>query len=207
MIDRIHWLGHGSFRIQGPPIIYINPWHISRDFTHADVILITSDQYDHCSPADIDKLRGPNTLLISNPGAAQVLGGDAMVLRPWQSANIGQARITAVPAYTFTNHHPISKGELGFVVSIDYYDIYYAGSTDIVPELNHIQADVAIVPVGAGQGTMSLSGTMSLVNRMKPSWLIPSHWGTSGGTYLDVQALARALDGQTQVVLPDRARQ
>jgi L-ascorbate metabolism protein UlaG (beta-lactamase superfamily) len=200
MIERIQWLGHGSFRIQGPPLIYINPWRTARGAFHADVILITNDEYDHCSPADIKKLCGPDTLVIANATAADALGGDVIVLRPWQSLNVGKARITAVPAYTFTNHHPVSKGGLGFVISIDYHDIYYAGSTDIVPELGYIHADIAILPVGAGRGTMNLDRTVDFVSRLKPTWVIPSHWGSNGGTHLDVQALARALEGQTNFV-------
>ncbi len=206
MIDRIQWLGHGSFRIQGPPLFYINPWRLARNAFHADVILISNDQYDHCSPADIDKLRGPNTLVVANQAAADLLGSDVTVLRPWQSICVSNARITAVPAYTFTNHHPVSEGGLGFIISLDYYDIYYAGCTDLVPELDHIQADVAIVPVGAGQGTMSLDRTADFIRQMKPRWVIPSHWGSISGTQLDAQALTRALDHQTNVVLLEKNR-
>jgi L-ascorbate metabolism protein UlaG (beta-lactamase superfamily) len=196
MIDRIQWLGHGSFRIEGPPLIYINPWRISRNASLADVVLITNDQYDHCSPADVDKLRGSHTQIIANPGAAAMLGSDCTVLRPWQSLNIGAARITAVPAYTFTHHHPVSRGGLGFIISLDYYDTYYAGCTDVVPELSCIQADIVILPVGESEGTMTLDRSVDFVNRMRPSWVIPSH-----GTSLDAQALARALDGQTNVMV------
>jgi L-ascorbate metabolism protein UlaG (beta-lactamase superfamily) len=206
MIDRIQWLGHGSFRIQGPPNIYINPWRLVRDSVPADVILVSNDQYDHCSPADVDKLRGPGTLVIANPGAAELLGCDAMVLRSWQSVNVGKCRITAVPAYTFTHHHPVSEGGLGFIISLDYHDIYYAGSTDIVPELAHVQGDIAILPVGAGQGTMSVDHTVEFIHRMQPTWVIPSHWGTMGGTQYDVQMLSRALDEQIQFVVLDKIR-
>lgn len=197
MIDRVRWLGHGSFRIEGSPLIYINPWRISRNTSFADIILITNDQYDHCSPADVDKITGPHTQIIASSGAAAMLGSTTCtVLRPWQSLNIGAARITAVPAYTFTNHHPVSRGGLGFVVSIDYYDIYYAGCTDVVPELGCIHADIAILPVGEDEGTMSQERTVGFVNRMQPSWVIPSH-----GSHLDAQALARALNGQTNVMV------
>ncbi len=206
MIDRIQWLGHGSFRIQGPPLIYINPWRIARSAFHADIILISNDQYDHCSPADIEKLRGPHTAVIGNPSAAVALGGSMTVLRPWQSINFGSARITAVPAYTFTPHHPISKNELGYIISLDYYDIYYAGTTDVVPELKHVQADLAIVPVAAGQGTMSVESAAELLNTMRPRWAVPSHWGTLGGTQIDVQLLENALHDDISVVVHETVR-
>jgi L-ascorbate metabolism protein UlaG (beta-lactamase superfamily) len=206
MIDRIQWLGHASFRIEGPSLIYINPWRVARSAFHADAVLISNDQYDHCSPADIEKLCGPNTTIIANPGAAEVLGDHVIVLRPWQSLNIGETRITAVPAYTYSDHHPVSKGELGFLISIGLYDIYYAGCTDFVPELAHIHADAAILPLSAGHGTMNADRLADLVRTTQPRWVIPSHWGTLGGTPHDVRALSRALDGQAEVVNLEKMR-
>lgn len=206
MIDRIQWLGHGSFRIQGPPLIYINPWRIARNAFHADIILVSNDQYDHCSPADIEKLRGPQTVVVGNAAASIALGAPMTVLRPWQSINLGSARITAVPAYTFTPHHPVSKGELGYIISLDYYDTYYAGMTDVIPELKHVQADIAIVPVAAGQGTMNVERAAEFLNAMHPRWVVPSHWGTLGGTQLDVQMLDNALQEDVTVVVHETVR-
>lgn len=207
MIDQIHWLGHASFRIEGPPLIYVNPWRVARTAFLADAILLSNDQYDHCSPADVEKLRGPNTVIVGNAQSAHVIGNHVVVLRPWQSLNIGAARITAVPAYTYTNHHPVSKGELGYVISIGYYDIYYAGCTDFVPELSRIRADVAILPLAAGEGTMSMDNLAALARSVNPSWVIPSHWGSMNGTQYDVQALARTIrPGESEVVQVQKIR-
>ncbi len=206
MIDQIQWLGHASFRIQGPPLIYINPWRIARNIFHPDVILVTNDQFDHCSPADVEKLCGPETVVIANARAAETLGEDVTVLRPWQCMNIGSACITAVPAYTFTDRHPVSQGGLGFVVSMDYYDIYYAGVTDWLPELERLRADIAILPVAAGPGTLNQDRLTALVNVMRPEWVVPSHWGTFGGTQLDVQMWERALEGKAKVAAFEKIR-
>ncbi len=206
MIDRIQWLGHGSFLIQGPPLLYINPWRVSRCAFHPDAILITNDLHDHCSPGDVDKLRGAQTMIIANPAASTVLGNSALRLRSWQSVNVGGARITAVPAYTRSDYYPASKGGLGFVISIDYYDIYYAGTTDFVPELEKIRCDVAILPLSGGPGTLNLERTVEFVRVLQPRWVIPSHWGTLGGTALDVQALDRALSSLATLVAPERVR-
>jgi L-ascorbate metabolism protein UlaG (beta-lactamase superfamily) len=206
MIDRIQWLGHGSFLIQGPPLLYINPWRVSRRAFHPDAILITNDLYDHCSPGDVDKLRGVQTMIIASPAASTALGDGALRLRSWQSVNVDGARITAVPAYTRSDYYPASKGGLGFVISIDYYDIYYAGTTDFVPELEKLRCDVAILPLSGGPGTLNLERTVQFVRVLQPRWVIPSHWGTMGGTALDVQALERALSGLAAVVAPERVR-
>jgi len=206
MIDQIQWLGHASFRIQGPPLIYINPWRIARNAFHADAIIVTNDLFDHCSPADVDKLRGPETVVIASANAAAALNGEVTVLRPWQCMTIGEACVTALPAYTFTDHYPVSKGGLGFVISIDYYDIYYAGVTDWLPELERMRADIAILPVAAGPGTLNQDRMKTLVDVMGPEWVVPSHWGTFGGTHLDVQAWDRALEGKAKVADFDKIR-
>jgi L-ascorbate metabolism protein UlaG (beta-lactamase superfamily) len=206
MIDRIQWLGHAGFRIEGPPLIYINPWRVARNAFHADVILVTNDLFDHCSPADVEKLRGPQTQVIANPGAADVLGEGITVLRPWQCLNAGEACITAVPAYTFNDHYPVSRSGMGFIISLGHYDIYYAGVTDLVPELERVHADIAILPVAAGQGTLNADRAAQLVDHLRPAWVIPSHWGTLSGTRLDVQVLERALQGRAEVVNLEKVR-
>src|SRR5438046_2120380 len=172
MIERIEWLGHASFRIQGMPLIYIDPWRVARNEFHADVILVTHDHYDHCSPADVEKLRRPDTVVVTNHMAASVLGGFT-VLRPWQALNVGRASIKVVPAYN--SHHPKEFECLGFVISLDHYDIYYAGDTDLIPEMSMIHPDIAILPIG-GMQTMGVDEAVEAVQRLRPRWVIPSHW-------------------------------
>ncbi len=182
------------------------PGDVARNAFHADIILVTNDLFDHCSPADVEKLRGPHTLVVANPGAASLLGEGVTVLRPWQCINSGQACITAVSAYTFNEHYPVSRGGLGFIISLGHYDIYYAGVTDLIPELETVHADIAILPVAAGPGTLNVERAVQLVDMLKPTSVIPSHWGTFGGTRLDVQVLERALTGRAEVVSFEKAR-
>src|SRR5215813_860603 len=135
MIDRIQWLGYGSFFIQGPPLIYINPWRITRHTFLADVILVSHQHYEHCSLADIEKLRGSATRVISNELVKQEVEG-CEVLRPWQSIQVDRAGIKAIPAYSPDGwQHPQEDGGLGFVISLNFYDIYYAGDTQIISEM------------------------------------------------------------------------
>src|SRR5512139_3826911 len=79
MIERIHWLGHASFRINGPPhkdgsIIYIDPWRLPADSPPADIILVSHDHHDHCSPQDIASIRREHTVVVSNTRAAEIIG-------------------------------------------------------------------------------------------------------------------------------------
>jgi L-ascorbate metabolism protein UlaG (beta-lactamase superfamily) len=204
MIERIEWLGHASFRIQGMPLIYIDPWRVARNAFHADVILVTHDHYDHCSPADVEKLRGPDTVVVTNHMGAAILG-DVKVLRPWQVLNVGRASIKAVPAYN--SHHPKDFEGLGFVISLDHYDIYYAGDTDLIPEMSMIHPDIAILPIG-GMQTMGVEDAVEAVQRLRPRWVIPSHWGSlsEGGTNLDVRMFADRVGDLAQVLAPEQLR-
>jgi L-ascorbate metabolism protein UlaG (beta-lactamase superfamily) len=203
MIERIEWLGHASFRIQGMPLIYIDPWRVARNAFHADLILVTHDHYDHCSPADVEKLRGPGTTVVANSMAASILGGEVTVLRPWQMITIDKVCIRAVPAYN--SHHPQQFGGLGFVISLDHYDIYYAGDTDVIPEMSSLRPDIAILPIG-GRQTMNYQDAIEAVRRLKPRWVIPSHFGTSseGGSALDVRLFEEGIQGLATLVMPDR---
>ena len=54
----IHWHGHDSFRVEADgKVIYIDPWQLG-DAPQADLILVTHDHSDHCSPEDIAKIQG-----------------------------------------------------------------------------------------------------------------------------------------------------
>lgn len=204
MINCIDWYGHASFRIKASPLIYIDPWRVARNGSAADAILITHDHYDHCSPADVEKLRGPYTMVITNAAGAAVLG-KVNVLRPWQVMNVGRASIRAVPAYN--GHHPEQFGGLGFVISLNHYDIYYAGDTGLIPEMSKIRCDIAILPIG-GRQTMDWQEAIEAIRRLRPRWVIPSHWGSAseGGSLLDVKAFTKGVEGLAEIVIPERIR-
>lgn len=202
MIDRIRWLGHTSFVIQGPPLIYVDPWRVARSTFLADVILISGDQYDRCSPADIDKLRGPNTLVIGSAAVARQVE-NCTVLRPWQSISVDRAAIKAIPAYAlYAGERPTPSG-LGFVISINLYDIYYAGPTQIIPEMNTLRPDIAILPID-GRGTLTVADAIQVIRQMRPRWVFPANWGTygDGASRADVLTLQRLTADLTEVVLP-----
>ena len=56
MLENLRWLGHASFKISGEKNIYIDPWKLGKE-EPADIILISHDHYDHCSPDDVAKLK------------------------------------------------------------------------------------------------------------------------------------------------------
>lgn len=203
MIEQIVWLGHGSFLLQGPPIIYINPWRVPRMAFHADAILIGHDHYDHCSLADIAKLRGSDTRIIGNQRVAEQIP-ETLVLRDWQSAMIGRASVKAVPAYSPSDlRHPREHGGLGFVISVNYFDIYYAGDTQLIPEMDRIHPDIAILPID-GDGTLNVEAAVKAVTVLRPRWVIPCNWGATGEGVSEIEAkeFKKHIGGRAEVILP-----
>lgn len=206
MIENIKWLGHGSFIIEGPPIIYIDPWRVVKQVFHPDVILVTHDHYDHFSSADVSKLTGPDTRIITNDAVASQLD-QSEILRPWQSLTVDRASIKAVPAYSTDGlQHPKEAGGLGFIVSVNLFDIYYAGGTQIIPEMDLIRPDIAILPI-EGNGALSIEDAVQVVRAMQPRWVLPCNWGSSeGATHLDAKQFRDLASDYAEVVIPELTR-
>jgi L-ascorbate metabolism protein UlaG (beta-lactamase superfamily) len=203
MIDNIKWLGHGSFVIEGVPLIYIDPWKVPKRVFHPDAILISHDHYEHFSQADIAKLRGPNTLVIGNQSIVDQVD-EAILLRPWQSISVQSASIKAIPAYSSNSvQHSPQLGGLGYVISLNLHDIYYAGDTGITPEIELIHPDIAILPID-DNGTMSVEEAAQVIRKMRPRWVLPSNVSSPhGATLLDARQLKNLVQDYTQVILPE----
>jgi L-ascorbate metabolism protein UlaG (beta-lactamase superfamily) len=65
----VKWLGHASFQIKtSDKIIYIDLkkyGKVIETSEKADIILVTHNHGDHCSPPKIEKLRRTNTVIIA----------------------------------------------------------------------------------------------------------------------------------------------
>ena len=153
LVSKLHRLGHDTFRYDGPPIIYIDPWKLPAGSPAADLILVTHHHFDHCSPEDVKKISKPGTVVIADPASAKKLPG-ALVLRPGEKTTVGQVIIEAVPAYNVNKFrspgrpfHPKSAGYNGYIITIGGERLYHAGDTDHIPDMAGYRCDVALLPV------------------------------------------------------------
>ena len=135
--EMINWLGHDSIRIdaENGAKIYIDPYQIKAN-PEADLILITHDHFDHCSPDDVAKIQGEKTVIVTEKESAKKLSGDVRVVSPGDALTIKGINIEAVPSYnTNKDFHPEKNNWLGFIVEIDGVRIYHAGDSDFIPEM------------------------------------------------------------------------
>lgn len=147
-LRHIHWLGHDSYRIDEPLVVYIDPWHLPSGSPPADVILVSHEHSDHCSPDDVARVRQEKTLVYANPGAAAKLEGEVSILTPGDRLELGGLIIEAVPAYnTNKDFHPKSAEHLGFILETEGERLYFAGDADFIPEMEGLDCHIALLPV------------------------------------------------------------
>ncbi|MDD5557874.1 MAG: MBL fold metallo-hydrolase [bacterium] len=182
MIEGIHWLGHASFRIEIGMVIYIDPFRIRTGAPPADVILVSHAHYDHFSPLSIERIRRDGTTIIAPEACARRLRGDVRAIGPWETIAVGGAEIEGVPAYgTARRHHPRSEGGLGFIIRAGGRRIYFAGDTDLTPEMAKVGADIALLPV-SGDYVLSAEEAAEAARRIRPAVAVPMHYGSIGGS-------------------------
>jgi len=186
MKEKIHWLGHASFRIEGTKTIYIDPWKIKTG-KKADLILITHDHYDHCSPDDVAKVSGKDTTIVTISSCAKQIKGNVKTIKAGETIEVGGVKITAIPSYNKEKQfHPREKGYVGYIVDIDGSKIYHAGDSDFIDEMKSLKVDIALMPVG-GNYTMDAKEAAQAINTFKPSLAIPMHWGDIVGSKKDAE--------------------
>jgi L-ascorbate metabolism protein UlaG (beta-lactamase superfamily) len=196
----IHWLGHDSFRVDGSRTVYFDPFKIAAG-PLADLILVSHEHYDHCSPDDIDRIRGPQTVIVTEKDAARKLVGDVRILKAGESLAVGTLRVEALPAYNIDKRfHTRDKGWLGFVVEMDGRRIYHAGDTDFIPEMAGLRVDVALLPV-SGTYVMTASEAAQAALAIRPGVAIPMHYGAIVGGIEDADRFRQALSGKVPVTI------
>jgi L-ascorbate metabolism protein UlaG (beta-lactamase superfamily) len=209
LLERLHWLGHASFRLDGPPTIYFDPWKLKGRHWHpqADVVLISHEHFDHCSPKDVERISGPATVIIASTGAAKNLHGDVCALRPGEQTSVGEVVIEAVLAYNVNKFrspgepfHPREAAHVGYVVDMEGVRLYFAGDTDHIPEMADLRCDLALLPVG-GTYTMDAEEAAQAAAAIGPQVVVPMHWGAGVvGTRSDAERF-RSLYGGEVVIL------
>ncbi len=197
---KIKWLGHAGFKIKKKKVIYIDPYQMN-ETEQADIILITHEHYDHCSLDDIELLKKEDTIIIGPEKAVKNLDGkNVIIVKPGDRKEVEGIVIDAVPAYNIgKKFHPKEKGNVGYVINIEGIKIYHAGDTDLIPEMEKLAVDIAMLPVG-GDYTMNAEEAAAAANKIKPKIAIPMHYGTIVGTKDDADEFKEKCDCEVHIL-------
>lgn len=203
-INKMTWLGHDAFRIDGVKTVYFDPYQISGG-PPGDIILVSHEHFDHCSPEDIQKIQGPHTIVVTEKDSAKKLRGDIRVMKPGDTLSLGDVQVEAVPAYnTDKDFHPRKKGWLGFVVEMEGVRLYHAGDADFIPEMKQLRVDIALLPV-SGTYVMTADQAVKAALAIRPKVAIPMHYGAIVGDEQDALRFQKALEGKVEVRILKKA--
>lgn len=160
------------------------------EFPKADLILVTHEHHDHLDPTAIKELSKTDTIVITNPNSAKILGyGEVMT--NGDKKVVDGIEIEAVPAYNVSEDklqfHPKGRDN-GYILTIGGLRIYIAGDTEVIPEMKSLKdIDIAFLPCNLPY-TMTPEQLIEAAKIIKPKVVYPYHYGTT-----DLSSICPAL--------------
>lgn len=186
-LDGINVLKHNSIKIKKEKVIYIDPFQIEIPAHDADLVLCTHSHYDHFSPKDILTVSNESTVIITTKDCKEevekmgFLEANAYYVEPYEKLKFEDIEIETIPAYNkYKEFHPKENKWVGYLLKIEGNTYYIAGDTDKTRESTKIECDVAFLPVG-GTYTMDYIEAAALTKKIKPKFVIPTHYGSVVG--------------------------
>ena len=179
-------LCHSSIRITEDKVIYIDPFKIDKNYNDADYVFCTHSHYDHFSPEDIEKVKKEDTILIVTSDiedeAKKIVNKEnVFIVEPDKKYDIKGLKIETTYSYNIDKQfHPKENKWVGYIIEINNKRYYIAGDTDNIKEIQDIECDVALIPIG-GTYTMNYKEAAELANDINASTVIPIHYGTIVG--------------------------
>lgn len=182
VLSRVERFSQSAFRITAASglVIVIDIFEPLADSQGADIVLVTHEHPDHFEPGAVKPLLKPGTRVVTPAsmkaaGTDQGLGTDT--LAPGETKTIGTLTVTAVRAYNRqAPFHPYARDWVGYLFEVDGLRVYHAGDTDLIPEMEGLAVDVALIPVG-GMFTMGWQEAVQCAELLKPAVAVPMHYG------------------------------
>jgi L-ascorbate metabolism protein UlaG (beta-lactamase superfamily) len=156
----------------------------------ADLVLISHLHRDHLDVPSLREL-DPQTPVVAPRGAGRWVrqGGAETITEIGRGETIALAgvEITGVRATHdgYRNRHRGPQIEpLGYLIRTNDRTVYFAGDTDLFPEMSELgPVDVALLPVwgwglSVGRGHLDPERAARAAEIIRPRLVVPIHWGT-----------------------------
>lgn len=189
--------------IQKSRTIYFDPFLLDKSCNDADFIFVSHSHDDHLDEDSIGRIIKEDTVVIAPENCIDQLKAagftNTFAVVPLNSYEIDGLKFRTVPMYNIgKKFHKRENNWVGYIIYIDDAAYYFAGDTDVIPEMGGIQADVAFLPVG-GTFTMTFDEAIRAAGIIKPRIAVPMHYGDVAGTKEDavnfVKGLGPAIEG------------
>lgn len=208
----IERLNHAGFKIKNSETIFFDPFKVAdKDIETADLIFISHEHFDHCSPDDLKKIANISTVIVAASSCRDNLAGmtanEIKYVQPGDRVDIEGIQIEAVPAYNINKFrspglpfHSLADNKVGFVVELDGVRIYHAGDTDNIPEMANLKdIDIALLPV-SGTYVMTAEEAAEAARVISPKLVIPMHYGDIVGTEDDAKKFKELFHGLVEII-------
>ncbi len=192
------FLGHAGIQIlANNRIVYIDP-HIDpfllRNCKKADLILISTADFDHFSIECVRNLIGDLGFMCGTTEAAALLHG-VSPLRQNEIRDFEFCTVKAMPTKPWGRKR--ANSIIGFLLEIEGKRIYFTGDTQYVPEMNMLKPDVLLLPVGGTYSPTAREASQWL-RFIEPKLVIPIHYGRLDGTIDDANELVTLVQHPLQ---------
>jgi L-ascorbate metabolism protein UlaG (beta-lactamase superfamily) len=181
----IRKLEYAGFMVKSDEmVLYIDPNGLGNENIPeedmADLILITHENFGHCDPDSIRKIRKSDctTLIPEKMGlqfrgdARRVMGGDSLT----GELSIKGVDIEVLAAYvSCKSNRTLSKG-VGYFFTFGHLSIYHAGHSCDIADMGGLSPDIIMLPIGNEQ-LISVQKAEDVITKLAPDYFIPMCYG------------------------------
>lgn len=173
-------------KLTGEQVIYVDPYKVDGEPKDGDIVFITHTHGDHFNLDEVRKVAKSDATIVFPAKELDKLAGsgfkNVVGAVPHEAGTVKDIAYQAVPAYnTQTSNHPKDREWVGYIITINGFSYYMAGDTDLIPEMENIDADVAFIPMG-GTYTMAYEEAAKAANLIHPRFAVPYHYADVVGT-------------------------
>ncbi|TMV46235.1 hypothetical protein FE783_26435 [Paenibacillus mesophilus] len=195
-------------KLTGEQVIYVDPYKVDGEPMDGDIIFITHTHGDHFSLSEIRKVAKADATIVFPAKELDKVSdagfGDVVGAVPNEEGTVKNISYKAVPAYnTEKSNHPKDREWVGYIIKVNGASYYMAGDTDLIPEMEQIDADVAFLPMG-GTFTMAYEEAAKAANLIRPRIVIPYHYADVVGTRDDALKFIDLIEpGITSILMKE----
>jgi L-ascorbate metabolism protein UlaG (beta-lactamase superfamily) len=155
-----------------------------------DLVLISHLHRDHLDLPSLRRFPSSTPLVVPRDVTRWVAKGGAENVREvgvGETVSVGEVELTGVRAVHdgYRDRHRGAEIEpLGYLIRSGGRTIYFAGDTDLFPEMSALgPVDVALLPVwgwgpSVGDGHLNPERAARALELIRPRMAVPIHWGT-----------------------------
>ncbi|HUV16561.1 MAG TPA: MBL fold metallo-hydrolase [Pelolinea sp.] len=197
----IRWLGYEGFFINEKPVVYINPYKLAFPDI-GDIILVTDNHEEHCSPDDIKWLRKGSTIIVAPGESAVRFQGDIRAVKPGDVISVKGASIEIFPTLRIGQNNEEEYQGVGFNVTFSNgLRIYHTGDTALLPEMHEGMTDILLLPIMKGS-IWTISEAAEIVNKIEPKVAIPINWNGKKESARKIDDFKSMCKSDTEILKP-----